>query len=122
MLLLGRVLLQELLNENRGWDEQVPEAIAERWRTWLSSLPLLRRLHVHRYRLQVLSGSEFDLPTWTSGPKSLYLPEDRWSRSNLDLTDLDNDPEVNKDDAPSVTPPQKPCRARGCGLLRPVSS
>ena len=55
VLLLGRVLLQELLNENRGWDEQVPEAITERWRTWLSSLPLLRRLHVHRCFKQGLS-------------------------------------------------------------------
>ena len=56
MLLPGRLLLQELLDENLGWDEQVPEAIAERWRTWLSSLPLLRRLHVHRCFKQGLSG------------------------------------------------------------------
>ena len=34
----------------------MPEAIADRWRTWLSSLPLLRRLHVHRCFKQGLSG------------------------------------------------------------------
>ena len=56
VLLPGRVLLQELLDENLGWAEQVPEAIAERWRTWLSSLPLLRRLHLHRCFKQGLSG------------------------------------------------------------------
>ena len=40
------------------------------------------------------AGNEFVLSTWISGPKFLYLPEDRWPRSNLDPPDLDNDPEV----------------------------
>ena len=48
VLLLGRVLLQELLDEDLGWDEQVPKAIVGRWRTWLLSLPLLRRLQIYR--------------------------------------------------------------------------
>ena len=49
------------------------------------------------------AGNEFDLSTWISGPKFLYLPEDRWPRSNLDPPDLDNDPEVKKDVVSLVT-------------------
>ena len=56
VLLPGRELLQVLLDENLGCYEQVPEAIDERRRTWLSSLPLLRRLHVYRYFKQGISG------------------------------------------------------------------
>ena len=46
--LQGKLLLQELCKLELGWDAEVPSELADRWKAWTSSLPLLANLKVRR--------------------------------------------------------------------------
>ena len=48
VILIGRILLQEITRLNLGWDQEVPQDICQRWTTWITSLKSLERLNINR--------------------------------------------------------------------------
>ncbi|XP_023819257.1 uncharacterized protein LOC111948793 [Oryzias latipes] len=47
-VLKAKLLFQELCRQKLDWDAQLPEAIADQWRRWLTDLPLLSALTIPR--------------------------------------------------------------------------
>ena len=41
-------ILQELCRQGRGWDEEIPQDLQQKWINWLSDLKELSRFHVQR--------------------------------------------------------------------------
>jgi Pao retrotransposon peptidase. len=48
VILITRIILQELARSKIDWDSSIPENLARRWRDWLSSTDALERFQVDR--------------------------------------------------------------------------
>ena len=48
-VLHGKLLLQQLVMEKKGWDEQISEEHISRWRRWRLDLPKLESIAVKRW-------------------------------------------------------------------------
>lgn len=48
VILSAKIILQRLCRKNLGWDDIVPPAAAQEWRTWLKDLNLLEHFQVDR--------------------------------------------------------------------------
>ncbi|XP_031551909.1 uncharacterized protein LOC116289173 [Actinia tenebrosa] len=48
VILAGKQLLQILCQQNVGWDDPVPDDIAQKWERWRSELPLLEKVKIDR--------------------------------------------------------------------------
>lgn len=46
--LLGKNILQEINKTNIGWDDQIPEDTAIKWRKWMAQLPALEQINISR--------------------------------------------------------------------------
>ena len=44
-----KVIIQRTWELDIGWDDQVPEHILDKWKTWRSELPVLSNIHLQRY-------------------------------------------------------------------------
>ena len=66
-LLKGKILLQRATAAGTGWDEPVPDDIAQEFETWRSTLEALTKHHVPRWLAS---------PATTDGPVELHLFSD----------------------------------------------
>ena len=48
VILLGKVILQDICRDGLGWDDPMPESLFSRWTRWLSELPHLENAEVPR--------------------------------------------------------------------------
>ena len=48
LILVGKVILQELCRDGADWDDEVPEPLRARWERWRTDLPLLSNLKISR--------------------------------------------------------------------------
>lgn len=48
LILVGKIILQELSHDGADWDDKVPEPLRARWETWRADLPLLSNLKIPR--------------------------------------------------------------------------
>ncbi len=48
-IIVIKILLQKLWKENLGWDEPVPEQLAQEWELWKKQLPLITEHSIPRY-------------------------------------------------------------------------
>ena len=48
VMLTGKAILQELCKLNCGWDEEIPNDLADKWKEWLRELNLVSDLRVQR--------------------------------------------------------------------------
>ena len=46
VILLGKIILQDLCCDGADWDEEVPESLREKWETWRGDLHTLSKLKV----------------------------------------------------------------------------
>ena len=48
LILIGKIVLQELCRDGADWDDKVPEPLRSRWERWRADLPLLSSLKIPR--------------------------------------------------------------------------
>ncbi|XP_058828066.1 uncharacterized protein LOC131687975 [Topomyia yanbarensis] len=66
LLIFLKILLQEIWRSGVGWDDEIPDALNEKWEKWLKVLPSVRDVRVPRcYRLLVSNGPETNVQLHT---------------------------------------------------------
>lgn len=48
VMLTGKKILQELCKMNYGWDEEIPTALASKWKEWLKELETISSFRIQR--------------------------------------------------------------------------
>ena len=48
VVIVGKMLFQELTKRKLGWDDPVPDALEVKWKTWCEELPLLEEMQIPR--------------------------------------------------------------------------
>ncbi|XP_058828191.1 uncharacterized protein LOC131688061 [Topomyia yanbarensis] len=70
VIIRGKILMQHLWLESCGWDDEVPENIATKWKRYSEQLPLLTGFRVSRYA--VLPNAEIQLHTFADASETAY--------------------------------------------------
>ncbi|XP_058828323.1 uncharacterized protein LOC131688174 [Topomyia yanbarensis] len=70
VIIRGEILMQHLWLESYGWDDEVPENIATKWKRYSEQLPLLTGFRVSRYAF--LPNAEIQLHTFADASETAY--------------------------------------------------
>ncbi|XP_058827598.1 uncharacterized protein LOC131687522 [Topomyia yanbarensis] len=70
VIIRGKILMQHLWLESCGWDDEVPENIATKWKRYSEQLPLLTGFRVSRYAF--LPNAEIQLHTFADASETAY--------------------------------------------------
>ena len=70
----GKVLFQEICTRKLGWDEPLPQDIAQNWLTWLNALQQASRIEFRRCYYQGIEGDvlSFSLHGFGDASKKAY--------------------------------------------------